>query len=88
MTSRITGIIAVVDSEGFFIKSHKVGHRDVVNRTAMVHLFLGDLVMTPRSRKMFSSGGEFSDENDFTVLIEVKLLSGKVDYDSRASARL
>ena len=54
----------------------------MINRTGMIYVFLGDLVMTPGSRKMFSSSGEFSDENYFTILIKIKLLSGEVDYDS------
>ena len=48
----------------------------------MIYLFLGDLVMTPGSRKMFSSSGEFSDKNYSTILKKVKLLSGEIDYDS------
>ena len=37
---------------------------------------------------MFSSGREFSDEDYFAILIEVKLLSGKVDYNGRAGLGL
>lgn len=88
MTSRIAGIVTVVNSEVLSVQSHKVGHRDVVNRTGMGHVFFRNLIMTPRGSKMFSSGREFSDQNYFTILIEVKFLSGQVDYDSRASIRI
>ena len=88
MTSGITGIVSVVDSEGFSVQAHKVGHRDVINRTDMVHLFIGDLVVTPGSWKMFSASGKFSYENNFTILVKVKLLRAKVYYDSRGGFRL
>jgi hypothetical protein len=60
----------------------------MVNRTGMGGVFFGNLVSTPRSRKMSSSGREFSDEDYFAILIEVKLLGGKVDYNGRAGLRL
>jgi len=71
-----------MDSKGFSVQPHKIRHGNMVNSTGMADVFLGDLVMTPGSRKMFSSSGEFSDENYFTILIKIKLLSGEVDYDS------
>jgi hypothetical protein len=81
VTSGMTRIVSVVDSESFFAQPHKVRHRDVVNRTGMANVFLGDLVTTPGSRKLSSSGGEFSDENDFAILKKVKSLTGQIDDD-------
>ena len=76
MTGRMTRIVSIVNSESFFAQSHKVRHRDVVNRTGMANVFLGDLVTTLGSRKMSSSGGELSDENDFAILKKIKSLGG------------
>ncbi len=51
----------------------------------MAKVFLGNLVMPSRSRKMLSSGRELNDKNYSSVLVEVKPLSGKIDEDSRGS---
>jgi len=74
-----------VDSKGFSVQPHEVWHRDVINRTGVAEVFLGDLVLPPRGGKMLSSGRELGNKNNSSVLVKIKSLGGKVDDDSRAS---